>query len=101
MENNPFIWLQNWYASQCNEDWEHTYGIDIQTLDNPGWLVIIDLGETELENYQFDQVSIKRSKHDWVDCFVQDRKFQGAGGSFNLLEILNIFQDWVESKHDN
>ncbi len=98
METNPFIWLQNWYTSQCNEDWEHTYGIDIKTLDNPGWLVMIDLAETELENYPFDTVLIKRSNHDWIDCCVKDKKFQGAGGSLNLLEILNIFRVWVESK---
>ncbi|MDJ0660899.1 MAG: immunity 53 family protein [Crocosphaera sp.] len=101
METNPFIWLQNWYNSQCNEDWEHRYGIDIKTLDNPGWLVIIDLVETEVDKYQFDKVSIKRSDHDWIDCSVKDGRFQGAGGSFNLLEILNIFQDWVESKYHN
>lgn len=96
IENNPFIWLQNWYTSQCNEEWEHRYGIDIKTLDNPGWLVIIDLAKTEVENCPFDQVSIKRSDKDWIDCFVKDKKFQGAGGSCNLLEILTIFQDWVE-----
>ncbi|MDJ0731330.1 MAG: immunity 53 family protein [Crocosphaera sp.] len=98
MATNAFIWLQNWYTSQCNGDWEHTYGIDIKTLDNPGWLVVIDLVETEFENCKFDEVSIKRSDNDWIDCFVNDGKFQGAGGSFNLLEILNIFKDWVEAK---
>ncbi|MGK7942612.1 MAG: Imm53 family immunity protein [Crocosphaera sp.] len=32
MENNAFFWLQDWYTSQCNGEWEHTYGIDIKTL---------------------------------------------------------------------
>ena len=100
MENHAFVWLQNWYKSQCNEDWEHSYGIDIKSLDNPGWLIVIDLLETELENYQFDEVLIKRSNDDWVHCFLEDGKFQGAGGSLNLLEIVNIFRDWVESKNN-
>ena len=98
MEDNAFIWLQNWYKSQCNGDWEHTYGIDLKTLDNPGWLIVIDLLETELENYNFDEVSIKYSAHDWINCLVKNGKFQGAGGCFNLLDILHIFRDWVESK---
>lgn len=38
--------LAKWYAEQCNGDWEHTYGIRIETLDNPGWWVVVDLGET-------------------------------------------------------
>lgn len=101
MDDNPLIWLQNWYTSQCNEDWEHRYGIDIKTLDNPGWLIIIDLLGTELENCKFDEVSIQRSDNNWIDCVVKNQKFQGAGGSFNLSEILNIFRDWVESKDHN
>lgn len=37
MEMND--WLSNWHKLNCNGDWEHTYGIKIETLDNPGWLV--------------------------------------------------------------
>ncbi|MGK7942611.1 MAG: immunity 53 family protein [Crocosphaera sp.] len=98
IQNNAFFWLQDWYTSQCNGEWEHTYGIDIKTLDNPGWLIIIDLVDTQFENHQFDEVSIKCSDNDWIHCFVKNGKFQAAGGSFNLLEILNIFRDWVEAK---
>jgi len=29
--------VEDWYSSQCNGDWEHQYGISIDTLDNPGW----------------------------------------------------------------
>jgi hypothetical protein len=32
-------WLEQWYFRQCNGDWEHTHGIIIETLDNPGWAV--------------------------------------------------------------
>lgn len=28
--------LQQWYLQQCNEDWEHSWGVRIATLDNPG-----------------------------------------------------------------
>src|SRR3954469_18783567 len=42
--------LQRWYAQHCNGEWEHSYGISIQTLDNPGWRVKIDLHQTDLES---------------------------------------------------
>jgi len=45
--------IQAWYAAQCNGDWEHQYGISIDTLDNPGWCVTIDLTRTSLENVVF------------------------------------------------
>ena len=39
-------WLEQWYEKTCDGDWEHIYGISIDTLDNPGWRVRIDLRET-------------------------------------------------------
>ena len=41
--------LEAWYLRQCNGDWEHLYGVTIETLDNPGWSVTIDLTGTKLE----------------------------------------------------
>lgn len=40
---NELIWLQNWFAVQCDGVWEHAHGIKIDTLDNPGWTVHVDL----------------------------------------------------------
>jgi hypothetical protein len=42
--------IQNWYTSQCDGDWEHGSGIKIDTLDNPGWTVKINLEDTDIEN---------------------------------------------------
>jgi len=43
---DPLRALEDWYASVCDGDWEHTYGVKIGTLDNPGWTVDIDLRQT-------------------------------------------------------
>ena len=42
-----------WYVVQCNGDWEHSSGITITSLDNPGWLVKIELVGTALDNKEF------------------------------------------------
>jgi hypothetical protein len=39
-------WLQDWYKQNCDGDWEHSYGINIYTVDNPGWSVNIELTDT-------------------------------------------------------
>ena len=28
--------LQRWYLERCDDGWEHSYGVRIDTLDNPG-----------------------------------------------------------------
>jgi hypothetical protein len=82
---------------QCDGDWEHGNGIRIATLDNPGWCLRINLADTELVNKPFQDVELDRSDDDWIRCFKENEKFEGAGGLFNLSQILQIFRDWFES----
>ncbi|MEJ2120283.1 MAG: immunity 53 family protein [Alphaproteobacteria bacterium] len=89
--------LQDWYVAQCDGAWEHQYGVTIESLDNPGWRVTIDLTGTPLERRDFDGVEIKRSEHDWLDCHVQDRKFVSGCGPRNLPDLLATFLDWAEA----
>ncbi|MCX4862385.1 Imm53 family immunity protein [Streptomyces canus] len=57
--------VQGWYAAQCNEEWEHEWGVKIATLDNPGWTVTIDLEETDLEGHEYPRQDGNRSPYDW------------------------------------
>ncbi|MBS0622429.1 MAG: immunity 53 family protein [Verrucomicrobia bacterium] len=100
MKNNVFDALQNWYCAQCDGDWEHEFGIKIDTLDNPGWTVEIDLQDTKLDGKTFNKVDRQTSEDDWVQCEVQDGKYIGAGGPRNLADIIDVFIIWasVEDK---
>lgn len=91
------VWIQSWFASQCNEEWEHLYGIKIDTLDNPGWSVVIDLTGTYLENKSMEPMSVDRTEDDWMQCSVSHNQFKGYGDPQKLEEILGIFRAWVES----
>ncbi len=93
---NQLARLQNWYASQCNGDWEHTFGIKIDTLDNPGWELEIDLEETELEAKEFEPIlrGDSESDTDWIYCKVDNRKFSAGGGISNLPEMIETFLQW-------
>lgn len=89
--------IKDWYISQCNGEWEHSFGIQIETLDNPGWLVHFDLTETELSERVFESVvrGDSENENDWVHCRVASGKFIGAGGAGNLPELLNVFLKWA------
>jgi hypothetical protein len=94
------LWLQNWFVDQCNGEWEHSYGIMIETLDNPGWSVTIDIAGTYLKNKTMEKVSIERSENDWISCSVVDRKFMGYGGAKQLGEILEYFRSWSDRNYE-
>jgi hypothetical protein len=93
---NPVIELQKWYESQCNEDWEHQFGITIGTLDNPGWTVTIDLEGTDLERRAFQTLEKLESEREWIKCWVEASKFNGVGGPQKLEEILRVFLGWTK-----
>jgi hypothetical protein len=86
--------LQKWYENCCDGDWEHTYGVKIDTLDNPGWSIDIDLTETVLELQPFKTVEVDRNDQDWMRCWVDNGVFKGRGGPKNLNEILGVFLNW-------
>src|SRR5438874_7686272 len=101
---DSMAWLQQWYFEQCNGDWEHQYGVSIDTLDNPRWTLKINLINTTLDKKPFEALKIERSKTDWVFCSVKpwtkswdEHVFEAAGGPFNLEEMIQIFRKWAES----
>lgn len=92
-----FKWLENWFKSNCNGDWEHCYkNVKIETLDNPGWSVSINLAETTLEDKTFERIEINNGDDDWMVCLIQDGKFKGWGDTGKLGSIIEIFIEWAE-----
>lgn len=87
--------LQSWYSSQCDEDWEHSYGVKIDTLDNPGWIVTIDLAYTELQGVLIPRQRVDRSEANWHQYEVVNDKFIACGGVFNLEELIELFLEMV------
>ena len=89
--------LETWFASMCNGDWEHTYGIMLETLDNPGWMLTVELQDTPLVDRSFDTLRESESESDWLHCSVSEGVFRGSGGLGRLQQILTIFLDWAET----
>ena len=80
----------------CNGDGEHIYGIKVDTLDNPGWIVSIDIIDTYLENIKFKTISKYINEDDFLFCEKKDDKFLGSGDINKLEKIFEIFKDWAE-----
>ena len=91
-----YTWLQAWYASQCDGDWEHGEGITIETLDNPGWSVRITIAGTSLEGRPFDRIEVYRTEHEWLTAWVEGDNWNAACGPLQLGEALFAFRSWAE-----
>jgi hypothetical protein len=73
-------WLQTWYASQCDGDWEHNHGVENDTLDNPGRTVQIDLAGPPWSNSSIPPLQLHRSEHDWLSVPATVGRFTAACG---------------------
>ncbi|TXI10956.1 MAG: hypothetical protein E6Q63_02870 [Novosphingobium sp.] len=106
MTNSNLDWLAEWYLGECNNDWEHSYGIKIDTLDNPGWKLEIDLRETSLEGRAFEtkhgepasDLDEWRQLGSWWVAEADGVRFKAACGPTDLSSVIGIFRQWVESQ---
>lgn len=91
-----------WYSSYCDGDSEHSYGVKIDTLDNPGWLIKIDLLHTDPDGKAFTELleGVDPSGHSneefWIHCSVRDNQFVGAGDPSKIARILRCYLDWAK-----
>lgn len=90
-----FAYLQEWYCSQCDGDWEHEHGIKIKKVDHLNWSITISLCETELQKRTFQNVGFERSETDRLSCEVFGGFFKGKCSTNNLVEVLKLFHYWT------
>jgi hypothetical protein len=89
--------LQAWYERQCNGVWEHSSGVRIDSCDNPGWWVKINILDTPLQDCAFTEVAdgIDSQRFAlgprWLNCRVEDDMWHGAGDETKLEHVLEIF----------
>lgn len=87
--------LQVWYSSHCDGDWEHQQGIKIDTLDNPGWRLTVDLTGTELEEKKFlDWEDNYEHETDWLRCWLSGSTFEATCGPNRLSDAIRVFLNW-------
>lgn len=96
MNMDIFEWLTNWYSSNCNDEWEHTYGIKIDTLDNPGWSFKADLVGTEEEGKRVS-MKIMNNDNDWFEINSDGEIFTAYGDASKLQFLMNKFKEFVET----
>jgi hypothetical protein len=92
--------LTEWYLAQCNGEWEHRYGITIESLDNPGWRLRIDLAGTRLADRDDFELS-SRFDHPgkWMVVKKHSDIFEGADAPDRLEAIITAFLEWKDGSN--
>jgi len=88
-------WIENWYNENCNGDWEHNYGIKIDTIDNPGWAIMIDLIDTQYAGRKIEKMSVENNQDDWYVYSIEDSKFKAYSSPNRLEFLLETFKELI------
>lgn len=92
--SNTLEWLENWYLQQCNGYWEYSYGIKIETLDNPGWYLVIEFigTNTHLQNEGWKN---KEDEDGWCAYGIEDGVFSATCDPNKLGLLIQLFKEKV------
>ena len=89
-----------WYQSHCDDSWEHQYGVRLETLDNPGWRLTVDLIHTDLQGRMMTEVREGIAPEDhpvsprWIRCSVTANQFRGACDPTQVARLFEIFHQF-------
>ena len=99
---DDFQYLASWYHQHCDGEREHSYGIAIDTLDNPGWKICIDLQDTPLEGRTLSPpVKVEESEERWLHVHVENQRFVAFCGPESLPRALEVFRQWSSQASDS
>lgn len=97
-----FTSLIEWYRANCNDDWEHRYGIKLETLDNPGWLLIVDLVGTSLQGKSMPTLNEgcdpagNPMTASWIHGTAANNQFRAACDPDQIARLFQLFEAFRE-----
>jgi len=92
--------ITEWHQRRCDGSWEHQYGVRLETPDNPGWLLTVDLIHTDLPGRAMAEVREGMAPEDhpvsprWICCSVSDNQFRGACDPTQAARVFQIFHQF-------
>ena len=92
--------LQRWYSDHCQDDWHLRHGVEIETLRDPGWKLVVDLRGTKLSGMEFPEHSYchgasPKETRDWIHCTTSNNTFVCVCGPEKLDEAIGVFIAWA------
>ena len=86
--------LLRWYAARCDGAWEHRYGFTIESCDNPGLQVTVDIATEPALRPEADRPLTQEGDDPGVSMMIRDRKlvaFAAPGRERQMLDRVDRF----------
>lgn len=90
--------LASWYSAHCDGEWEHEFGLRIETVDNPGWNLQVDLVGTEMEGRVARSSRRDSEGGSWVIVASDGSLFEASCDPMSLRLAVQAFKEFVEAE---
>ncbi|MFY1048502.1 immunity 53 family protein [Chryseobacterium sp. GP-SGM7] len=87
-------WLQKWFNEQIDGNWEHEAVLKIETIDNPGWSLEVNLVQGSIPSTEWKLFEV--SDDNWVGYKFEDNTFHASGDPNKLSLLIGMFKELVE-----
>lgn len=95
---SPFEWLQSFFQSNCDGEWEHEYGCTIETTSDPGWKLTFELRGTTYDSLNLEELEDRQGPMSWMKCKIEDSVFIAYSSPKRLAECITLLRDLVEGR---
>jgi hypothetical protein len=85
--NGTLQWLMKWCQYTAFNAPEHLSEFYIDTLDNSGWAVRINLANTPMKSVPFEKIEVDNGDNDWFVCKIMDSKFTTGGPVYKICFV--------------
>ena len=93
--------LMRWYIDRCDGEWEHKNGFTIESTDNPGVIIRLDLTERDPLPGQPDRVirSEGEGTSEWLDLRVRGGQLVGFASPILLPQLMTEIDCLLSGAH--
>lgn len=95
---DSFEWLQRFFLSNCDGEWEHERGCKIESMSDPGWIFQFDLTGTPHDRKALEELEDRTGPLVWLKCKVENGVFEAQCSPKRLNECIDILRDLVEGR---
>jgi hypothetical protein len=105
-EPNDIRWLETWFQRHCDGTWEHDSRVKLESIDNPGWWLHVNLDEKgpdrvlEVIGDPPSEANGYIATGQWMRCEIKAGRFSGAGDPTKLGQIIACFRKYAERRAD-
>ena len=90
--------LDHWFASQSNGDWEHGEGVHLVTADSPGWILMVFIEGSDLHGEIEERRTFWDSDTDFLQSSSDGLVYRVSCGVGRLPEALRRFREFAEAR---